>query len=99
MEQGTGPVITLGKFPATCGPDSLGRGEGLTFGQYGSSACEMETATFGLQGAVALGRIGFKLRIDGAYFSHSLLGDTTGIRGLDGITTTHGREGKSMNSE
>lgn len=90
MEQGTGTVITLGKLPAACGPDSLGRGEGLTFRQYGSSACEMETATFGLQGAVALWRIGLQFGIDGTDFGHSLLGDAAWIGGLDGIAAAHG---------
>jgi hypothetical protein len=57
----------------------------------------METATFGLQRAVALGRIGLQFGIDGTDFGDSLLGDTTGIGGLDGIAAAHGRE--SMNSE
>jgi hypothetical protein len=59
----------------------------------------METATFGLQGAVALGRIGFQLAIDGTDFRHGLLGDTTGIRGLDGIAAAHAERRESMNSE
>jgi hypothetical protein len=50
----------------------------------------VKTTAFSLQRAVSLGRIGLKFGIDGTYFGHGLLGDTTGIGGLDGITTAHG---------
>jgi hypothetical protein len=49
----------------------------------------METATFGMQGAVTLGRIGFQLGIDGTYLGNGLLSGTAWIGGFDGIATAH----------
>jgi hypothetical protein len=54
----------------------------------------MEAAAFGLQGAVALRRIGLQFGINGPDLSDGLLRDTPGIGGFDGITTAHGRGGK-----
>jgi hypothetical protein len=51
----------------------------------------MKAAALGLQRAVALGRIGLELRIDLTDTGNGLLGVATGIRGLVGITFTHGK--------
>jgi hypothetical protein len=91
MKEGAGSIIAIRKLLASCRTDCLGGRECLPLGQNGSLSREMKAAALGLQRAVALRRIGLELRIDLTDTGNGLLGVATGIRGLVGITFTHGK--------